>query len=99
MPGVEITAKADTPVGWAEEAKGFIDLMQSNPENLFILFFCVLVIVAILPGGVVASFLKLRAAKLELESKRATDIQPALKNVTKRMERRKIGRSKERKDS
>tara|TARA_R110000765_G_scaffold201023_2_gene306448 strand:+ start:85 stop:420 length:336 start_codon:yes stop_codon:yes gene_type:complete len=61
-----------------------LPIAQKNPWTALILYFALLGVLAIIPGGVVPSFLKYRGARKGQDILRQEDVEKIVKKITKR---------------
>lgn len=94
MGGVKVEANLSPPGGWARDAHDLVVLIQEHPIYSAILFLGLLVVLAMLPGGAVPSWIKYRGARRLLDSDRNKDVPQLVERLGKRARRRERGKQK-----
>lgn len=96
MSGVtfKLEGAVPAPESWAEEAEGFVHIIESHPEAATILFICFIIVLILMPGGVGPSWTKYRGSVRHQEQKRFEDVDKIVKGMSKRSRRRARGRQK-----
>ena len=93
---VKLEGKLHAPQSWADEAEGFVHILEVHPVGAAVLIVCLLVVLVLIPGGVGPSWVKYRGSVRRQDQNRVQDVEKIANGMSKRARRRARGKAKER---